>query len=300
MGLSALPGDELDVLLPLIHRRALAPPVGNVMFANKLQTSCAAVLSKLKLQEGLETSAALLCDGSWGKQNRLPIAVEEIALANFTESNASFVVAEVSGSSTLSLLDIDIDASGFTSGTGTWAVNLSGNNVLLNYTAGASDPYTTWAAGFPSLTGGFEADDDGDGVANGLEYYFFDSDPTVAEGLGSPLTVASAAGAGDLVFSHQRPVDGTGITATYEWSTTLNSDWTPSGTANGGLTVTITPGTPTPAATGYETVTVTTSSVPTTVGKFFVRVFLTMPSAISCHTIHKKPSISRGLFLWGG
>lgn len=74
MGLSALPSDELEVLLPLIYRRALTPPVGNVMFANKLQTSCAAVLAKLRVQEGLETSAALLCDSSWGKQNRLPIA----------------------------------------------------------------------------------------------------------------------------------------------------------------------------------------------------------------------------------
>lgn len=205
------------------------------------------------------------------------IMVEEVGLTGFTESNATFVVAEVTGSSSLSILDIDVDATGFTSGAGTWAVGLDGNNIVLNYTAGASDPYTAWAAGFPALSGGFDADDDGDGVANGLEYYFFNSDPTVAASLGSPLAVEGSAGAGDLVFSHQRPIDGSGVTATYEWSTTLNGDWTPSGTANGGLTVTITPGTPTPAAAGYENVTVTTTSVPAAVGKLFVRVSLTMP-----------------------
>ena len=44
------------------------------MFANKLKTSCAETLAHLNLQEGLDASAALLADLSWGKNNRLPQA----------------------------------------------------------------------------------------------------------------------------------------------------------------------------------------------------------------------------------
>ena len=74
MGLLALPKEEVKPLLPLIHKRAMEPPVGNVMFANKLQTTCAEVLTKYQLKEGLETSVALLTNGSWGRQSRLPAA----------------------------------------------------------------------------------------------------------------------------------------------------------------------------------------------------------------------------------
>lgn len=74
MGLKSLPNHELVPLLPLVYHRASNPPAGNVMFANKLQTSCAEVLVHFKLQEGMETSAALLADQSWGKNGRLPQA----------------------------------------------------------------------------------------------------------------------------------------------------------------------------------------------------------------------------------
>ncbi|GHC50094.1 DUF6288 domain-containing protein [Roseibacillus persicicus] len=74
MGLKFLPDEELIPLLPLVYHRAANPPAGNVMFANKLQTSCAGVLVHLRLEEGLETSANLLADESWGRNNRLPQA----------------------------------------------------------------------------------------------------------------------------------------------------------------------------------------------------------------------------------
>lgn len=201
----------------------------------------------------------------------LTIGVEDIALANFTEASTSFIVVT---SSALSVTpsDITVDASAFTSGSGTWAARIDGNNLVLDYTAGTSDPYTAWASGFPTLTGGFDDDDDNDGVPNGLEYYFFNTDPTAADSLPAPLTVVSASGNGNLVFSHDRPVDSSGLTVSYEWSTTLNGDWTASGSANGGTTVTITPGTPVAAAAGYETVAVTTSSSPATLSKVFVRL----------------------------
>ena len=76
IGLRALPESELATLLPLIYEKAQQGSLGNVMFSNKLQTSCAEVLTKLKLQEGVETSAQLLADTSWGKHNRMPQAAK--------------------------------------------------------------------------------------------------------------------------------------------------------------------------------------------------------------------------------
>ncbi len=214
-------------------------------------------------------------DATFDPTSSLTIVVEEAALVNFTESDMSFQIATVGGTTTLTP-NIILDTSGFTTGTGTWALRPDGNNVFLDYTAGAGDgSYGSWAAGFGGLTGGFDDDDDNDGVSNGLEF-LFNGNPTVAGNSGSGLIAESAAGSGDLVFAHDRPIDLSGVTVTYEWSTTLNGDFTTSGVANGGSTVTITPGATVPAAAGYETVTVTTSSAPA-LDKLFVRVSVSMP-----------------------
>lgn len=173
---------------------------------------------------------------------------------------------------------MNLDTSGFTSGTGTWALRPDGENLFLDYTAGAGDgSYASWAAGFPALTGGFDADDDNDGVSNGLEYFFFNSDPTAAGNLGADLILESATGSGNIVFTHDRPIGATDVTVTYEWSTTLDGDWTLSGGNRGGTIVTITPGVAVPAATGYETVTVSASSTLAIPDKVFVRVSVSMP-----------------------
>ena len=74
MGLSFLPHEEVLPLLPLVYEKAKQGPVGNVMFANKLRVSCAEVLTNLQLREGMEVSAGLLTDMSWGKNARLPHA----------------------------------------------------------------------------------------------------------------------------------------------------------------------------------------------------------------------------------
>ena len=209
--------------------------------------------------------------GLFSVDSSLNIVIEEANLANFIEEDTSFVV--VTNLSPLDINQVTIDSTGFTAGTGTWTARSDGGNIILDYTAGAAPgPYTAFAASFPGLTGGFDDDDDSDGIANGLEYYFFNSDPTVANSSPSPFAVNSAAGAGNIVFTHDRPVDRSDLVETYEWSTTLEGAFIPSGVESDGITVTITPGAPTPAATGFETVTVTTSSSPATLETVFVRL----------------------------
>ncbi|MGJ8695743.1 MAG: hypothetical protein ACSHYF_05450 [Verrucomicrobiaceae bacterium] len=206
----------------------------------------------------------------------LNIVVEEADLVNFTDEAASFQITVIGGTTTLTP-NFTLDTSGFTSGSGTWALRPDGENLFLDYTAGAAGSYTDWADGFTGLTGGFGDDDDSDGVTNGFEYFFFNSDPTVASNLGAALSANGTSGSGDFVFSHDRPLDLSDVTVTYEWSTALDGDWTASGVENGGTTVTITPSAIAPAATGYETVTLTASSAPATLEKVFVRVVVSMP-----------------------
>ena len=139
--------------------------------------------------------------------------------------------------------------------------------------------YATWVAGY-SLTGGdaaFDFDYDNDGATNGGEWYFFGSDPTTSDSQGAALVGVTQAGSGSFTFSHSRPVDSTGVTAEYEWSTLLDGTWNASGATAEGATVTIDAIADDPdlnAEPDYESVTVTVSAAPTTAPKVFVRMKL--------------------------
>ncbi|YCM46905.1 DUF6288 domain-containing protein (plasmid) [Verrucomicrobiaceae bacterium 227] len=78
MGLQYLPEKELKPLLPILVEGATKFPVGNVMFANKLQVSCAEVLTHLRAAEGLEASTQLLTSDAWGRNARLPSAAKAL------------------------------------------------------------------------------------------------------------------------------------------------------------------------------------------------------------------------------
>jgi hypothetical protein len=222
------------------------------------------------------TQLTILGDATLNADSALNIVIEEANLANFRESSASFQITDVRGTTSFTP-NVTLDATGFTSGTGTWALRSQGENLFLDYTAGAGDgSYTSWAAGFPALTGGLNDDDDSDGVANGLEFFFFNSDPTTASNLGAALKLESAAGDGIFVFTHDRPIGASDVTLSYEWSSTLDGEWTVGGQSENGIVVTITPASPVPAALGYETVTVTVSSDPSTLEKVFVRASVSL------------------------
>ncbi|MCB1130481.1 MAG: hypothetical protein KDN05_05080, partial [Verrucomicrobiae bacterium] len=149
----------------------------------------------------------------------------------------------------------------------------AGDSVTLT-AAGASSAYATWAAGFPGLTGGFGDDDDNDGVTNGFEWYFHNTDPTVADNHGAAIGNLVSTGPGTFTFSHLRPVDRSGASDEYEWSADLTT-WTPAGGTEAGVTVTIVPGATTPDADpDYETVEVTVTVAPGTEAKVFVRLAL--------------------------
>lgn len=141
--------------------------------------------------------------------------------------------------------------------------------------------YDAWIALYASQLDGyvyFNSDPDLDGYWNGVEWYFFNSNPGVAGTEASAFINATPAAAGSFTFQHRRPVNRPYVIETYQWSTNLVT-WTNSGETAGGLRVTLTPNnanpTPDPANPGYEFVTVTVQRTAGTVPKkLFARLDL--------------------------
>jgi alpha-L-arabinofuranosidase len=113
--------------------------------------------------------------------SRITIRPAELSLANFTESNASFLLIQTtSGITGFSADKFMIDTSGLTAAQGTWAVQQSGNQLVLVYTAQTNPDANgngildTWeTAHFGNSNPGANpagGDADGDGLTNLMEY----------------------------------------------------------------------------------------------------------------------------------
>ncbi len=110
------------------------------------------------------------------------------------------------------------------------------NNHLGTYPGGGPVGYDAWAlTAFPGSTDpaitGFSADPDGDGVANGVEYYT-SGDPLVGSAAIQSLTGLP----GQLTATYRRARLAPGVTAAWQWSTDLTS-WNESGSAAGDTAV---------------------------------------------------------------
>ncbi len=126
-------------------------------------------------------------------------------------------------------------ASGFT-GTPTLAASIenyiletrSDNTELwLAYSGSASSPYDVWANGiFANGTladKSADADGDGDGLTN-FEEYAYGLDPTSGSSV-NPISQAFNPATGVFKYTRQATPATTGLTYTYEWSSTLGNDW---------------------------------------------------------------------------
>lgn len=87
-------------------------------------------------------------------------------------------------------------------------------------------PYQQWVTGFLGLIGSFGVDEDGDGLANGLEYAF-SANPL----LSNTLATAASTLPGTQEFSIQMPLASvrSGVTYGAEFSETLDGGWTSAG-----------------------------------------------------------------------
>ena len=227
-------------------------------------------------------AAAISTEGA-GTQNL------NIDLTNYDISNGTSIkLFDSDFASIPSDLNDVFDSIVITGGTGTFTVSTEGSGSIVtleSITVASSDPFDDWATdkGSPGID--FDSNSDGDAVSAGGEWYFLDSDPGAADAFGlsvfSSLDASSAA-SGSFTYEHDRPKDRTGITETYQWTTSLTTGWTDSGASDGTNTVTVLPSTTgVPAngnATDYESVviTVTTTVGPTPI-TIFSRVVITKP-----------------------
>jgi autotransporter-associated beta strand protein len=105
----------------------------------------------------------------------LTIAPSDLDLTNFSEVAATFVLISCAGPITgFDEENITIDATEFTSGTGTWSVRVDGNELFIDYAP--PPPFEAWLlANFgpeprDPLVAGEMADPDHDSVSNLMEY----------------------------------------------------------------------------------------------------------------------------------
>lgn len=106
----------------------------------------------------------------------------------------------------------------------------------------SGDAFHDWAAdkGLTAGNNGPTDNPDGDQLDNLSEWYFFDSDPLTVDTFSSPLGSldASNAASGSFTYAHDRPVDRTGVTETYQWSMDFGA-WHDSGDSDGARSVTM-------------------------------------------------------------
>ncbi|MDB6069123.1 MAG: hypothetical protein JWL81_294, partial [Verrucomicrobiales bacterium] len=196
----------------------------------------------------------------------LTVFVDINSLGNFSNTAKQFALA--SASTALTGLTADnwrVDAPGF-SGTGTWRLSTSNNQLILAYTPGGGG-YNTWLATFPGLTDTTAAGDpDKDGIPNLLEYVLGGDPRAISTGILPSVTVSQ----GNPVFRFVRATATTADTnQIFQYSSALDN-WTnvvlPQGTTGN---VTIQPDLPTP---GRETVTITLPSSAAGDGRIFGRL----------------------------
>jgi autotransporter-associated beta strand protein len=155
--------------------------------------------------------------------NGITLKLAGSSLANFSESSKSFTLVQTSSGITgFSADKFTVDASGLTLPQGTWAVQQSGNNLMLAYTAANPDANSngildTWeVARFGNANPGSNLpgdDPDHDGLSNLLEYAF-DTHPltpgvspiaydleTLGDGKHLRLTVPKNPAATNLTYS---------------------------------------------------------------------------------------------------
>lgn len=167
------------------------------------------------------------------------------SVSGFTESNKTFRIA--SAATALSGFDataITIDATAFATATGalgTWAVQQNGNHLDLVYTAN-TDPYITWAAA-RGLSGGaaaVDADPDGDGINNLLEFALATepnpANPNSQSQGALPTPVISGT---NLIFTHRLADAAAALSRHVQYSSDLNA-WTDSANGTNGVTVVVT------------------------------------------------------------
>jgi autotransporter-associated beta strand protein len=176
---------------------------------------------------GHDSIAANALSITAGTSSKLSLNLDFTGMVGFSETTKSFAIAtSTTAPSGLTAENWSIQTINFP-GSGTWALALSGNSLVLNYTA-TLRPFASWIAskGLSSADAAFTADPDRDGLANGIEFVLgSEPNPThPSSNSSASLPTVSASGA-SLVFTYRHADAASGMLVTVEFSDSLQGPW---------------------------------------------------------------------------
>ncbi len=142
--------------------------------------------------------------------------------------------------------------------------------TLIQAAVPSATPYADWTTD-NGVTGDFDDDDDGNGILNSHQWYFFNDHRQIISLTGT--------GSATMEFTHVRPRDRADVTETYEWSKNLTDWYDADGSATDGTnTVSIAVKSDTLGPTShYETVTMEATVGGAAASRVFLRLKLTHP-----------------------
>jgi autotransporter-associated beta strand protein len=166
------------------------------------------------------------------------VVITPSSLANFTEEAKTFTLATTTGGITgLDAGDITVDATAFT-GAGTWTVQASGNLLQLSYHPATGSPYSNWETANGITGAGGNADSDGDGIPNGIEFVI-GGDPSGPNSGSSSLLPTATVDATSLTFVFRRTDDSASFTPRVRYGSSLSvGGWTTAQNGVNGVVIT--------------------------------------------------------------
>jgi autotransporter-associated beta strand protein len=198
--------------------------------------------------------------------------------AGIVPSGSELVIVDASGGLTGTFAGLPEGAS-VVSGINSFTIHYTATQVTLTSTT-VADPYVVWAGdnGLDGVDGrdpAFEADPDGDGIANGLEWVL-GGDPLASDP--SELLSATGDGANGITLSFDREETSIGgATLVVQWTADLGATWTdvPVTQAGGSYANGVTVSVDEEATPDHVTVTIPASNAVN--GKLFARLQVTVP-----------------------
>ncbi len=166
-------------------------------------------------------------------ENPMIVVVSPLSLVNFSDVEKTFTLVSAAGGITgFDPAAFTVDAGELPGATAhAWSVQEQGNSLVLIYGEAADTPFDSWARskGLSGADAAFDADPDGDGIKNGLEFVLGGEPNPATPGAASTAILPEISSEGEyLVFTFRRAIAAKNL-ASVEYNGDLGTTWTTAG-----------------------------------------------------------------------